>query len=147
MANETAIDLDAMRQRAQAFFGEYHPTAGPCRCGSCNPIAHSDHPRHADMAEVRRDHNALIAEVERLRHLVGGLNPCPKCSTLHLVRRGFTIVAQRERYPGAFDQAPNRIVLYGGSLAMARKVVDALEAYIVAGSGCDDFYVLEDDEG
>lgn len=61
------IDLDAITARARDFFGLYHPTVGPCRCGSCNPVAHPAHPCHEQMGEVHGDHNDLIAEVRRLR--------------------------------------------------------------------------------
>ena len=109
MANETTIDLDAIRKRALDFFGLYHPTAGPCRCGSCNPVAHTGHPLHAAMSEVRRDHNALLAEVERLRLTMQFGFQCPECGyrfndqgqlSLHLARPGGcpnrTVIGLRE---------------------------------------------------
>lgn len=155
MGNEI-IDLDAIRARNEDRCGlpileemvicelprsrHHEPCGIVYGCGSRHHPFVEAHARGA-CADI----DALLAEVERLRRVVGGVNPCPKCGTLHLVRKGFTIDAQRERYPQAFNQAPDRIVLYGGSVEIARKIVEALEDRIIAGSGCDNFYVLEGD--
>jgi hypothetical protein len=83
------------------------------------------------MPKSREAIDALLAEVEREFRASAGPT--------------FTIEAQRKRYPKTLEEAPNRIVLYGGSIEMARRIVEALEDRIIAGSGCDNFYVLEGD--
>lgn len=59
------------------------------------------------------------------------------------------IVANRERYPGFAAELPDRIVIQGtdASIAasVAERIIETLDRHFVAGSGCDDFYVREDE--